>query len=352
MKLSENLTCAIIGTGPGGEGRGGGHSIGYAHAWAVAKHTRTTLVAAAARRETHRETFGQEFPDATLHADYTEMLRQHRPAMVSVCAFPQDRCDMVEAALAAGARIVWVEKPFALSAGEGRRMITAAASAKARLFVNHQRRYGRPFVWARDVIADGRIGRVRAIDIAQPFPGVVDFGIHLLDMAAFLTGIRGGRFALAANDMTETTDYKGLPVAAHLLGAVHLDGEVRLGYEAGDGISGEPVLRVTGEAGRIEVFLAAPGAGNGIVRLIDGEKGVIESPEFDEHFHHGETEPQLYYDRALADLLTTTEKGLPCRIDAGAAMSGIEWMTAIGESAARQSRVTWPLSDELRPWRV
>jgi len=161
------IKCAIIGCGPGTEGKGGVHSISYAHAWAFVGDPRTQLVAAASRTPNNREAFASEFSGTTMYADYREMLTHEKADLVSICGFPQDREAMLSAALEAGARILWVEKPFALSLGEGKRMQAAARAAGARIFVNHQRRMGKVFEWFRAAVSSGKLGSLYSVEVVQ-----------------------------------------------------------------------------------------------------------------------------------------------------------------------------------------
>src|SRR5689334_13328525 len=48
------------------------------------------------------------------YRDYTEMLRQIRPDVVSVCTWPQSHAEIVSSAAAAGAKGILCEKPMAL----------------------------------------------------------------------------------------------------------------------------------------------------------------------------------------------------------------------------------------------
>ena len=48
------------------------------------------------------------------------------------------------AALEHGAQILWIEKPLAISLDAAERILAAADSAGARVFVHYQRRFGQP----------------------------------------------------------------------------------------------------------------------------------------------------------------------------------------------------------------
>lgn len=163
------MRAAIIGCGPTGPGRGGAHSISYAHARAM-RAAGVGLVAAASRSEKNTADFLAEFPGLRGYQDYRKMLSEERPEFVSICAFPPDREAMVAGALEAGAKVLWIEKPFAVSMGAAHRMLEATAAHGARLFVNFQRRFGQPFEWGKAVVGEGRIGNLIGVQISQPGP--------------------------------------------------------------------------------------------------------------------------------------------------------------------------------------
>ena len=176
------MRAVIIGCGPSGPLRGGCHSISYAHARAM-HHAGDAiqLVAAASRNEKNIADFVAEFPGVQGYQDYRVMLEKERPEFVSICAFPPDRETMVNAALDAGAKWIWVEKPFAVCAGAARRMLKASEAHGARLFVNFQRRFGLPFQWVKEAVANGRIGKLIGAQVTQPGNKLIDFGPHLID---------------------------------------------------------------------------------------------------------------------------------------------------------------------------
>lgn len=61
------IRAVIIGTGRGGPGKAGRHSIGYAHAEAMRRSAgKVALVAAAARSPVNAATFSAEYPEAKM----------------------------------------------------------------------------------------------------------------------------------------------------------------------------------------------------------------------------------------------------------------------------------------------
>lgn len=342
--MSKTLKAVIIGCGPGGQGRAGCHSIGYAHALSMRRSGgRVALVAAATRTPRNAEAFVAEFPEAKMYGDYREMLAAEKPDLVSVCAFPPEREEMVMAALAAGAKIIWAEKPFALSADSARRMVSAATTAGARIFVNFQRRYGAPFATAYDAIHGGKIGKLRSAHVVHPGPGFINFGPHLIDVATGWLAPRKPVNAFAAIKWSETETYQGVPIEEQLLGTVHFDDGSRLVIESGKQAAvRSSILRADGDQGFVELVLNPEPGETGFVRG-RGIDGVITCKVANENFHHETVETNLYFDRQLTDMVRAFETKAKSRVDVENALPGIEILEALERSARENSVVSWPV---------
>ncbi len=348
------MRAAIIGCGPFGPQRGGVHSISYAHARAfVHAREKIHLVAAASRSEKNLQDFRGEFPGIHCYQDYRALLTEEQPEFVSICAFPPDRESMVLAALQAGAKILWVEKPFAISMGAAHRMIKAASEAGARLFVNFQRRYGQPFEWAREAVSSGRIGKVTGVQINQPGNEVINFGPHLIDAALNVLDVPFARHPVRAFGAVEWSDgiYQGVAVEDQIAGTVHLSDGSRLILEAGRHSAEQvPILRFDGEEGFIELRLSPVASEAGMARGRFKDESRIVVLESEENFHHGAIDANLYVDRALKDILHSVETGIPCRLDATTVLPGLEIMLALFESARQRKMLDLPLVQQQSPF--
>ena len=343
------LRCAIIGCGKGTPGKGGSHSFAYAHGWAIQATPGLALVAAASRDAENVAAFTTEFSGCKGYQDYQAMLREAKPDLVSVCAFAPEREPMVMAALEAGAKGVWIEKPFALSLGAAKRMMDAAAKRGARLFVDHQRRYGKPFEWFRDAAAT-RIGELLSVDVMQPGGNFLNFGPHLVDAALFALGpdrLATGIFG--AVDWSAVREWQGVKQEKQLLGTVHLSDGTRLTIEAGaHGCPKLPVLRANGTLGFAELHLNPAKDGQSIFRARYAGEAGITSPATNEHFHHSE-DGALYMKRAAADILAALQNGTPTRIDASEGYRGLEIIMGIYESAKQRRLLTPPIAADSFP---
>ncbi len=332
--MAETLKAAIIGLGPNTAGKGGGHSFSYCHGWAYSATPGFQLAAACSRNPKNVADFVAEFPGCKGFQDYRAMLAEVRPDIVSVVAFVGDREEMVMAALENGARAVWIEKPFALSFKAARRMMAAAEKCGARLFVNHQRRYGRPFEWFKE--AAGKIGDILSVDIVQPCPNLMDFGPHLIDAALYALGTdRKMRSIFAALDWSgkETNNWHNVRYENQLLSVVHFEDGTRITIEAGRDLPGKlPVLRLNGTLGFAELHLSPAGDAKSVFRARLANEAGVATEATNEHFHHSE-DGALYMKRAAADIHKAITSGSKTRIEPEEAMRGLEILLGTYESA-------------------
>ena len=121
------------------------------------------LVALADVSRENAEAFQTDLGGDTIYADYHEMLAKEKPDVVSVCTWIGLHEDMVIACAEAGVRAVHCEKPIAPSWAASKRMVAACEKSGTQLSFNHQRRFDPPYVAARQMIKDGRIGELKRI---------------------------------------------------------------------------------------------------------------------------------------------------------------------------------------------
>ena len=339
------IKAVIIGTGRGGQGKAGCHSIGYAHALAMRRSGgKVVLSAASTRTPANAATFSAEFPEAKIYADYREMLKVEKPDLVSVCAFPSAREEMVMAALEAGAKLIWAEKPFALSVASARRMVAAAEAHGARIFVGFQRRYGAPFEFAYDAIHAGKIGKLRSVSIVHPGTGFIDFGPHLVDVALGWLSPAKPVAAFAGIRWSSEKKHQGDTIEDQLLGTVHFDDGARLIVESGQQVAKRsPILRADGDRGFLELVLSPEPGETGFLRGVSMDSSAITCAVANENFHHETVDTNLYFDRLLPDIVKAYETKTPSRVDVGHALTGVEIFEAWERSARERAVVRWPL---------
>ena len=188
-------------------------------------------------------------------------------AVVVATPVPAHR-PLVEAAARAGKHAL-VEKPMTNTLADARAMVDAADAAGVRLGVVSQHRFRSSPRAAKQLIDDGRIGRIRMIRVTGPTAGwdvprdswqsdrrqvspYADWGAHAIDIVRWLSGVS------AVDAFARFASYTDLPPA---------DQSVMAQYTLADGALLQ--LWMTYE-------LPAPGLGSALQLLITGSDGMVD----------------------------------------------------------------------------
>ena len=108
-----------------------------------------------------RQEFTEQFPNATVVADYRELLANPEISVVFVMAPDFLHEEMAVAALEAG-KAVYLEKPMAISIEGCDRILETAMRTGSKLFVGHNMRYFPAILKMKEVIDSGLIGEIQA----------------------------------------------------------------------------------------------------------------------------------------------------------------------------------------------
>jgi predicted dehydrogenase len=134
----------------------------HTHGSALARIPTATVAAgcdiSADARALFLERWSDVWPGVTVHEDYREMLGS-TPIDVVCIATPDDlHTPVVMAAVDAGAKAIFCEKPMATHTDEIDEMIAAVEAKGIPVNVNHTRRWMPQYVAAREVVRSGTIG--------------------------------------------------------------------------------------------------------------------------------------------------------------------------------------------------
>ncbi|MFP6900875.1 MAG: Gfo/Idh/MocA family oxidoreductase [Opitutales bacterium] len=142
----------------GHTGRGNyGHGLDVV--WNLLKETSIVAVADANKGGLAKAQKKLEVEKA--YANYRDMLSKEKPDIVAVCPRHVDqRVPMITAACEAGAKGIYVEKPFARSPEEADQIAKACAKAKTKLAVAHRNRYHPVLPVLKKLLKEGMIGEV------------------------------------------------------------------------------------------------------------------------------------------------------------------------------------------------
>jgi predicted dehydrogenase len=180
------------------------------HAGAAASHPDCFLAAGCDTSGERRRLFAQRW-QVPVYADAGPMLREHRPGILVIATHPDSHEAYCRLARAQDVPVVICEKPLAGTL-EGARNIErltrrgSRGKGTIRILTNHERRYQRDYLQAREILESSRLGpllSVRAVLYMGRNRPLVDVlwhdGTHLADAVMFLTGrnlrhrgLRGG----------------------------------------------------------------------------------------------------------------------------------------------------------------
>ena len=328
------LKWACIGVGRYSNLRGGVNAIAYAHAEAMKRNAGSfELVASASLEQENLDNFAREYPSRG-YLDMNELFAREKLDGCTISTWAPAREEHVLAAIGAGVRNILIEKPLSLTMAAADRMKAAADKAGARLFVNFQRRYGRPFELAREAVQGGKLGAVVSIDLAQPCSNALDFGPHFINAALFILGNPAPKAVLAGAEGLASVPWHGMKVESRMTATVYLDGGVRLDYSAMPENSWDaPVIRVNGTRGFCELWTNKPADAKSVFRVVT-ESGE-ENPALDENFHHGDSDPFLYFERCYRDLAASIASGAKSRVDFEDGYATQKILLAMYESAEK-----------------
>jgi predicted dehydrogenase len=204
--------AAVIGLGfIGGADQVSGDALGQrvedldgTHVMAMLNHARVDLVAGSTRDEGRRERFHGRF-GVPVFADWKQLLRDAAPFdIVGIATYTPVHAEITHAALEAGARVIYCEKPVAPTADEAQGMVDACKAAGAVLIINHNIRFHPSFRRLRDLIAGGGIGTLTSASAQWPTGRLGNVGTHMIDAIQMVTG-------LAVTGVSGTLDLSGKP---------------------------------------------------------------------------------------------------------------------------------------------
>ena len=192
----ERLRVAVIGRTDRGDW---GHAIDELWADAQQPFARTQLLAVADESQAGllkaAARLSLDASPGVAFRDWQKMLTTVRPDIVAICMRQIDcHAEMAIAAAAAGAKGIFMEKPFVQTRAQADAVIAACQKANTKLSLALVNRHSPAYAAARDLIEDGRIGRVLELrgrgkeDARGGGEDLWVLGCHVLDMMVDLGG--------------------------------------------------------------------------------------------------------------------------------------------------------------------
>jgi predicted dehydrogenase len=307
-----------------------------------------------------------------VHRDWKAMLTVAKPDIVAICMRHIDcHAEMAIAAAEAGVKGIFMEKPFVRTLAEADAVIAACKKSNSKLTLAFVNRHAPAYAAARDLIEDGRIGKVLELrgrgkeDARGGGEDLIVLGCHILDMMVDLGGTpqwcesaisQGGR-PITRADATAGPEGIGL-IAGDSVSAMFGLADGPIGYFASVRDAGlkQPNfgLTVVGTKGAIHIrpdhvpqayLREAP------LWRVDkefpwkpiGAEGV-ESPPVNVSDVDRAAERVGWGRRAAADLVDAIAEDREPETGMYAGRTVLEMTTAVYGSALSGARVTWPMA--------
>lgn len=309
------------------------------------------------------------------HADYRKMLGEARAEFVAVAPRHADQhFDMALAAIEAGARGVYVEKPFCRTPAEADGLIAACEKHGARIAVAHRNRYHPVLQVIREMVAAGEIGRLQQVrgrgkgDRRGGGEDLWVLGSHIVNLFQYFLGdpvscsavvLRSGKAATAA-DIVEGAEGLGL-IAGDAVHARYVMADGAIVYYdsiANDDTEGDAYcLQLIGSRGVIALHIdkdpvAHLAPGNPYKPALKAEPWIpITSAGPGRPEPHPDVVAQVHnHVLAVRDLIEACDAGRAPLCDVHAGAMTVEMICAVFESHRQGGRaVTFPLAERGSP---
>jgi predicted dehydrogenase len=210
------------------------------------------------------------------YADYREMLSRERPDLVAIGPRQVDQREaMFLAAVEAGAKAIYTEKPFARSLDEADRILAACDARGVKVAVAHQNRAFPAGQLARQLVEEGKVGRLRMLraygkqDRRGGGQDLMVLGTHMLDLMRYVAGdarwcharvVTAGHDATPA-DVRPAEEEAGLIAGDDIYASYGFDRGITGTYESGrsddGGDGGYFRLELCGTAGMLTIWSSA-----------------------------------------------------------------------------------------------
>ncbi len=328
--------------GATGMGQGNVHAEGYKAS------PDCEVVAAADIVQGNLDLFCETHGIANGYLDYREMLDREKLDIISVCVWPKLHAPIVIDAAEAGVKAIHCEKPMAPTWGESKRMVEACRQRGVQLTFNHQRRFGRPFRRAKELLDSGAIGELVRLEAFTS--NLYDWGTHWFDMMCYYNDDEPPQWVIGQIDargghrifdvFVEGQGLSYIQWRNGVLGLVATQG--RGIVPTGDEKRGEQVgNRLIGTRGSIEVWVE-----DGPVLRMQGPDTGGEWQTFDVGERDAYLETSV---AAVLDLVDALKSGREPELAAHKALQATELIFATYESSRRRGRVDLPLEIDDSP---
>ena len=186
------LNVAIIGCGLIGaqwDAKDTSPAFSLTHAAGFSRNPRAKLVAMCDHDTDKAYHAAQRWCAQASYGNPSTLFAAHQIDVAVVAASSASRWDVIEPALAAGVKVLVIEKPLATTLDESRKLAAAIEAADAKSIINFSRHWDPSMVALRERISNGDMGPLQRL-VGTYGKGITNNGSHMIDLCAFLCDAR------------------------------------------------------------------------------------------------------------------------------------------------------------------
>jgi len=332
--MAEKLKVAVIGCGRPWQTEGAtGFGMAHQHVIGLLKTDKCELVATCDLKTELAEAMLKDHGSSgKAYEKYEEMMEQEKPDIVCISLWPHLHAQVVCDVVAHKPKAIHCEKPMDIHWDGSLKMHEECEKAGIQLTINHQRRFNKPLLKAREMIKNGELGELKVIEGA--WHNFQDSGTHALDTMFYFNGDEPAEWALGQIDM------RG---GKRVFGALQ-EGQGIVTFKFKNGVRGTMfsgkdykdigcLVRVVGDKGVLELLEDEPW-----LRVLDFAKGEWQVIDTGEGIHDNAAG-----ERSMASLVECLESGEKHLMSSENALRPTEIIFAAYESSKRRARVDLPL---------
>lgn len=132
-----------------------------------------------------------------------ELMSFTHPDIVSICTPTNTHFDILKTLMEYPVRAILCEKPIAGSVKDAKEMVGLCAEKGVALAINHTRRWDVNYIYARDAVRNGDIGKVGAVQ-ALYSGQVFNIGTHLVDTISMIIGKDAENVSCLSHDLSNS----------------------------------------------------------------------------------------------------------------------------------------------------
>jgi len=129
------------------------------------------------------------------------MITTVEPDIVSVCTPPTHAEIIVDCARSGVVDAIHCEKPMDRTWADCERMVAVCEEEGVKLISNHQRRFGKPYRNAKELLDAGEIGDLERVEMAAP--NIYDYGSHSIDLCNYFNDEGRAEWVISQLDYRE-----------------------------------------------------------------------------------------------------------------------------------------------------